>query len=241
MTCDVFTRLAYKDLLAPAGSEKQESKQALKAPQIPQNGSEPPTDSQGELKWKLLDWKEYQRAWEVIACCWAICVFSLMIGWCWNADPTIELLLDWFRTARSHPLWLKNLLLDLAHITSSLNFASKAWHSAKLQVPWGWKETGLGFAGWAITFLLTSLLTIPGILQLTNTSLQAKLPKRKHTMFLSSGWRLISFSTLVKLPWSWELRASSKKARAVAQMIRHQISWDVICVVDFKRCMSRSK
>lgn len=43
-----------------------------------------------------------------------------------------------------------------------------------VQVPWGWKETGLGFLGWILSFLLTSLITIPAILAFTQTSLQAR-------------------------------------------------------------------
>ena len=43
------------------------------------------------------------------------------------------------------------------------------------QVPWGQQETALGFVGWILTFLLTSLITIPSLVQLTGTSIQVSL------------------------------------------------------------------
>ena len=56
--------------LAAAGSEKKESKGPLKVPESPQNGSESPIASQEEPKWKFLDWREYQRPWEVTVHFW---------------------------------------------------------------------------------------------------------------------------------------------------------------------------
>lgn len=47
------------------------------------------------------------------------------------------------------------------------------------EVPWGWKETGLGFLGWILSFLLTSLITIPAILAFTQTSLQELTSQQK--------------------------------------------------------------
>lgn len=60
----IFCKTCTSRAFAVAGSEKKADKTSLKAP--PEGkGSDVPVSSEEQIKWRILDWKEYQRPWEV--------------------------------------------------------------------------------------------------------------------------------------------------------------------------------